>query len=192
MAAQVLAALAKARQARRTGGTHRTRSVQPDRSTLPRPRRRVRARAGQPAPRRGTGTNSTLDRAWQVIRRLPERELVMLPTAMLVATQTSRIPPTRTRGERQRVDDPGSPWPGRSTVATRPARRSTTRRDAAGAESAHLGRRAPTPASAHRGHRPTTGSAPPRRPHLDTAGHLARRTTFNPTGNPRQSWQQSP
>ena len=34
--------------------------------------------------------NSTLDRAWQVIRRLPERELVMLPTAMLAAHPDQR------------------------------------------------------------------------------------------------------
>ena len=90
VAEQLLAALAKARQVRELAELIGPEALsRTDRRYLDFDDAFARELVNQ-RPDEARELNSTLDRAWQVIRRLPERELVMLPTAMLAAHPDTR------------------------------------------------------------------------------------------------------
>jgi V/A-type H+/Na+-transporting ATPase subunit B len=92
LAEQLLAALAKARQVRELAELIGTEALsRTDRRYLDLDDAFARELVNQ-RPDEARELTSTLDRAWQVIRRLPERELVMLPTAMLAAHPQQRNP----------------------------------------------------------------------------------------------------
>ena len=92
LAEQLLAALAKARQVRELAELIGPEALsRTDRRYLDLDDAFARELVNQ-RPDEARELTSTLDRAWQVIRRLPERELVMLPTAMLAAHPEQRNP----------------------------------------------------------------------------------------------------
>ncbi len=92
LAEQLLAALAKARQVRELAELIGPEALsRTDRSYLDFDHAFARELVNQ-RPDEARELNDTLDRAWQVIRHLPQRELVMLPSALLAAHWDPRNP----------------------------------------------------------------------------------------------------
>ena len=84
VAAQVLAALARARQVRELAELIGADALPgTDRRYLALRRARSSATSWRPAPDESRGLDETLDRAWRALAVLPRRELTMLSPALL-------------------------------------------------------------------------------------------------------------